>query len=225
LGDKALVGVGSVLDPEQCHQAIDAGAQFVVTPAVRPQVISASLNRSIPVLAGGLTPTELLQAHELGCELIKLFPAQLGGPRYLKDVLAPLPFLKLVPTGGISPENAREYLAAGAVALGIGGNMISKQAVAAKNFDLITQAAKATVIANRSFFLWANEKRLRNSEAFFVTLYALAIGMAAISRHDLAHWRQTSAQYFICSSTFPLLTGAGPECLDMGAPEPSAIDV
>lgn len=147
LGDAVTVGVGSVLAPQDCITAIDAGAQFVVTPAIRPQVISSSLNRNIPVLAGGLTPTELLTAHEAGCELVKLFPAQLGGPRYLKDVLAPLPFLKLVPTGGISPENAREYLAAGAVALGIGGNLISKQAVAAKNFDLVTQAAKATVAA------------------------------------------------------------------------------
>lgn len=149
LGDAVLVGVGSVLDPEQCQQSIDAGAQFVVTPALRPQVIAASLNRNIPVLSGGLTPTELLQAHELGCELVKLFPAHLGGPRYLKDVLAPMPFLKLLPTGGIGPENAREYLAAGAVALGIGGNLISKQAVATKSFDQIAQAAQATVAAIR----------------------------------------------------------------------------
>lgn len=147
LGDTVTVGVGSVLHPQDCNAAIDAGAQFVVTPAVRPQVISASLNRKIPVLSGGFTPTELLTAYEAGCELVKLFPAQLGGPRYLKDVLAPMPFLKLVPTGGISPENAREYLAAGAVALGIGGNLISKQAVAAKNFDQITQAAISTVAA------------------------------------------------------------------------------
>lgn len=149
LGDAVTVGVGSVLHPQDCNAAIDSGAQFVVTPALRPQVISASLNRSIPVLSGGLTPTELLTAYEAGCELVKLFPAQLGGPRYLKDVLAPMPFLKLVPTGGISPENAREYLAAGAVALGIGGNLISKQAVAAKNFEQITLAAKDTVAALR----------------------------------------------------------------------------
>lgn len=149
LGDTVTVGVGSVLHPQECNAAIDAGAQFIVTPAVRPPVISAGLNRSIPVLAGGLTPTELLTAYEAGCELVKLFPAQLGGPRYLKDVLAPMPFLKLVPTGGISPENAREYLAAGAVALGIGGNLVSKQAVAARDFGRITQAAKETVAAIR----------------------------------------------------------------------------
>lgn len=145
LGDKVCVGVGSVLKPEDANAATDAGSQFVVTPAFRPQVISACLNRSIPVLCGGLTPSELLQAHEAGSELVKLFPATLGGPRYLKDVLAPMPFLKLVPTGGISPENAREYLAAGAVALGIGGNLISKKAVASGAFEEITAAAKASV--------------------------------------------------------------------------------
>ncbi len=149
LGDSVSVGVGSVLEPDQANAAIDGGAQFVVTPALRPQVIAASLNRNTPILCGAFTPTELLQAHEAGCEMVKLFPAQLGGPRYLKDVLAPLPFLKLVPTGGISAENAREYLAAGAVALGMGGNLISKKAVASGAFHEITAAAQATVDAVR----------------------------------------------------------------------------
>jgi len=143
LGEAACVGVGSVLRPEEAHASIDAGAQFVVTPAVRRQVIAACANRDTLVLCGGFTPTELLDAHEAGSALVKLFPAQQGGPRYLKDVLAPLPFLKLVPTGGVSAENARDYLAAGAVALGIGGNLISKQAVAAGAFDQITAAARA----------------------------------------------------------------------------------
>lgn len=147
LGDAVTVGVGSVLHADQANASIDAGAQFVVTPALRRQVISACLNRSTPVLCGGFTPTELLDAYEAGCELVKLFPAQLGGPRYLKDVLAPLPFLKLVPTGGISTENAREYLKAGAVALGMGGNLISKQAVASGSFEEITAAARAVTVA------------------------------------------------------------------------------
>jgi 2-dehydro-3-deoxyphosphogluconate aldolase/(4S)-4-hydroxy-2-oxoglutarate aldolase len=147
LGDAACVGVGSVLHAEQAHASIDSGAQFVVTPAVRKPVIAACVNRGTLVLSGGFTPTELLEAYEAGSELVKLFPAQQGGPRYLKDVLAPLPFLKLVPTGGISPDNARDYLAAGAVALGIGGNLIAKQAVASGAFDQNTAAAKATVAA------------------------------------------------------------------------------
>lgn len=149
LGDAACVGVGSVLRPEEAHAAIEAGAQFVVTPAVRKPVIAACVNRDTLVLSGGFTPTELLEAYEAGSALVKLFPAQQGGPRYLKDILAPLPFLKLVPTGGVSPDNARDYLAAGAVALGIGGNLVSKQAVAAGEFDRITTAARAAVAAVR----------------------------------------------------------------------------
>lgn len=149
LGDAACVGVGSVLQPEQANAAIESGAQFVVTPAVRKQVIAACVNRGTLVLSGGFTPTELLEAYEAGSELVKLFPAQQGGPRYLKDVLAPLPFLKLVPTGGVSPDNARDYLAAGAVALGMGGNLVSKQAVAAGDFGRITATAQASVAAIR----------------------------------------------------------------------------
>ena len=145
LGDAACVGIGSVLKPEDAQAAIDSGAQFVVTPAVRKGVISACVSRDTPTLSGGFTPTELLEAYEAGSELVKLFPAQLGGPRYVRDVLAPMPFLKLVPTGGVSAENARDYLAAGAVALGIGGHLVSSKAVAAGAFEQITAAARACV--------------------------------------------------------------------------------
>lgn len=145
LGDAACIGVGSVLRPEQAIAAIDSGAQFVVTPAVRKAVIAECVERGTLILSGGFTPTELLDAHEAGAELVKLFPARMGGPSYLKDVLAPLPFLKLVPTGGVGPENARDYLAAGAAALGIGGNLVSKQAVATGAFDQITETARACV--------------------------------------------------------------------------------
>jgi 2-dehydro-3-deoxyphosphogluconate aldolase/(4S)-4-hydroxy-2-oxoglutarate aldolase len=149
LGDAICVGVGTVLNPEDAHAAIDSGAQFVVTPAVRQHVISACVHRHTPILCGGFTPTELLEAYEAGSELVKLFPARSGGPRYLKDVLAPLPFHKLVPTGGVSAENARDYLAAGAVALGIGGNLVSNEAVAAGAFEQITSVASACVAAAR----------------------------------------------------------------------------
>jgi 2-dehydro-3-deoxyphosphogluconate aldolase/(4S)-4-hydroxy-2-oxoglutarate aldolase len=149
LGDAACVGVGTVLSPEDATSSIDGGAEFVVTPAVRPAAIAACVNRGVLVLSGGLTPTELLAAHEAGAELVKLFPARMGGPAYLKDVLAPLPFLKIVPTGGVSAENARDYLAAGASALGIGGNLIPAKAVAASDFAQITATAKACVAAVR----------------------------------------------------------------------------
>lgn len=147
LGDAVCVGVGTVLSPDQAEVAIDAGAQFAVTPAVRRQVIATCVKRQTLILCGGFTPTELLEAHEAGAELVKVFPAQLGGPKFIRDVLAPMPFLKLVPTGGVSPENARDYLSAGAVAVGIGGNLVSNKLVAAEAFDQITATAQASMDA------------------------------------------------------------------------------
>ena len=147
LGDSVCVGVGTVLEAEDAEAAIDAGAEFAVTPAVRRQVIAVCVKRQTLVLGGGFTPTELLDAHEAGAELVKLFPARLGGPKFIKDVLAPLPFLKLVPTGGVGTENARDYLAAGAVAVGIGGNLVSTKLVAAEAFDQITATARSCIEA------------------------------------------------------------------------------
>jgi 2-dehydro-3-deoxyphosphogluconate aldolase/(4S)-4-hydroxy-2-oxoglutarate aldolase len=150
LGNAACVGVGTVLRPQDAEAAIDEGAEFAVTPALRRQVIAACVKRQTLVLCGGFTPTELLEAYEAGAELVKVFPAQLGGPKFIQDVLAPMPFLKLVPTGGVSPENARDYLAAGAVAVGIGGNLVSSKLVAAKAFDQITVTAQACMDAIHS---------------------------------------------------------------------------
>jgi len=143
MGDAVCVGVGTVLKAEEADAAIDVGAQFVVTPALLRPVITTCVKRQTLVLGGGFTPTELLEAYEAGAELVKVFPARLGGPKFIKDVLAPLPFLKLVPTGGVGPENARDYLAAGAVAVGIGGNLVSNKLVAAEAFDQITATAQA----------------------------------------------------------------------------------
>lgn len=145
LGDAVCVGVGTVLQSEDAEAAIDSGAEFLVTPALRREVIQTCVKRNTLILCGGFTPSELLEAHEAGSELVKVFPAQSGGPKFIKDVLAPMPFLKLVPTGGVSPENAREYLAAGAVAVGIGGNLVSNKLVAAEAFDQITASARACI--------------------------------------------------------------------------------
>jgi len=147
LGDTVCVGVGTVLSARDAETAIDAGAQFAVTPALRREVIATCVKRQTLILCGGLTPTELLEAHEAGSELVKVFPARLGGPRFIQDVLAPMPFLKLVPTGGESPENARDYLTAGAVAVGIGGNLVSNKLVAGEAFDQITATARACMDA------------------------------------------------------------------------------
>lgn len=147
LDDAMIVGVGTVLDPAACHAAIDAGAQFVVTPALRPAVIEACIQRDVPTLCGALTPSEALAAYELGAAMIKIFPARAFGPQYMKDLLAPLPFLRLVPTGGVGPENARAYLDAGAAAVGIGGNLVSAAAVNAGDWAAITASARACVTA------------------------------------------------------------------------------
>jgi 2-dehydro-3-deoxyphosphogluconate aldolase/(4S)-4-hydroxy-2-oxoglutarate aldolase len=150
LGNSVCVGVGTVLKAKEADAAIDAGAQFAVTPAVLRQVIATCVKRQTLVVGGGFTPTELLEAYEAGAELVKVFPARLGGPKFIKDVLAPLPFLRLVPTGGVSAENARDYLSAGAVAVGIGGNLVSNKLVAAEAFDQITATAQACIDAIRA---------------------------------------------------------------------------
>jgi 2-dehydro-3-deoxyphosphogluconate aldolase/(4S)-4-hydroxy-2-oxoglutarate aldolase len=150
LDDAVCVGVGTVLKAEDADAAIDAGAQFAVTPAVLRQVIATCVKRQTLVLGGGFTPTELLEAYEAGAELVKVFPARLGGPKFIKDVLAPLPFLQLVPTGGVGPENAHDYLSAGAVAVGIGGNLVSNKLIAAEAFDQITATAQACIDAIRA---------------------------------------------------------------------------
>lgn len=147
LGSTICVGIGTVLRPEEAHAAIDAGAEFLVTPALRPAVIDVAVKRSTLILSGGLTPTELLTAYEAGAEMVKLFPARLANPAYLKDLLAPMPFLQVVPTGGVSAENARAYLDAGAVAVGIGGNLVPAKAVATGDFAQISAAARACVAA------------------------------------------------------------------------------
>lgn len=150
LDDAVCVGVGTVLKAEDADAAIDAGAQFAVTPAVLRQVIATCVKRQTLVVGGGFTPTELLEAYEAGAELVKVFPARLGGPKFIKDVLAPLPFLKLVPTGGVGPENAHDYISAGAVAVGIGGNLVSNKLIAAEAFDQITATAQACIDAIRA---------------------------------------------------------------------------
>src|SRR6266545_2320552 len=149
MGDSAQIGVGTVLTPEAASAAIEAGAQFVVTPAVRPSVVATCRARGIPILCGALTPTEVLAAHEAGADMIKIFPARAVGPHYLRDILAPLPMLRLVPTGGIGPENTQAYLHAGAIAVGVGGNLVTPQAVARGDWDQITARARACVDAIR----------------------------------------------------------------------------
>ncbi|GAA4443729.1 bifunctional 4-hydroxy-2-oxoglutarate aldolase/2-dehydro-3-deoxy-phosphogluconate aldolase [Actinokineospora soli] len=116
-----LIGAGTVLDAASARAAILAGARFLVSPAVIPEVISTGNRYGVPVLPGAQTPTEIVRALELGAALVKLFPADHLGPGFLRGVAAAIPQAAFVPTGGISAANAREWLAAGAVALGVGG--------------------------------------------------------------------------------------------------------
>ncbi|MDQ2715109.1 MAG: bifunctional 4-hydroxy-2-oxoglutarate aldolase/2-dehydro-3-deoxy-phosphogluconate aldolase [Chloroflexota bacterium] len=151
VSERAYIGVGTVLDPRTAREAVAAGAQFIVTPVVRPAVIEVGRALGVPVFSGAFTPTEALTAHEAGADFIKIFPARLGTPHYLRDILAPLPFLRLVPTGGVNADNARAYLEAGAVAVAIGGGLVSEQSVASQNWEQITARARACVEAVRSF--------------------------------------------------------------------------
>jgi 2-dehydro-3-deoxyphosphogluconate aldolase/(4S)-4-hydroxy-2-oxoglutarate aldolase len=147
LGARALIGAGSVLDAETARVAILAGAAFVVTPVLSLPVITMCQRYAVATIIGALTPTEILTAWEGGATYVKVFPASLGGPRYFRDVLAPLPQVKLVPTGGVDLDNAGDFIRAGAVAVALGSNLVSPRAVASGDWDSITNAARAVTDA------------------------------------------------------------------------------
>ncbi|MFB0545437.1 MAG: bifunctional 4-hydroxy-2-oxoglutarate aldolase/2-dehydro-3-deoxy-phosphogluconate aldolase [Anaerolineae bacterium] len=146
-GDEVLLGAGTVLDPQTARASILAGAQFVVSPSSNKGTIEMCRRYSKVVVPGALTPTEILTAWEWGADLVKVFPARLGGPRYIRDVLAPLPQIKLVPTGGVGPDNAADFLKAGAVAVAVGSSLVSRKAVEEGNFALLTENARKLVAA------------------------------------------------------------------------------
>jgi 2-dehydro-3-deoxyphosphogluconate aldolase/(4S)-4-hydroxy-2-oxoglutarate aldolase len=146
-GDQLLMGVGSVLDPETCRAAILSGAEFVVTPVTKPEVIRMCNRYGKPVASGAFTPTECLLAHESGADFVKLFPADQAGPKYIRNILAPLPMLQIIPTGGVTPETAADFLAAGCVALGAGSSLVSKEILANKDWRGLTARAEIFVAA------------------------------------------------------------------------------
>lgn len=153
LGDSILLGVGSVLDRETARHAIEAGARYVVSPIFKPEVIQAAHLYGAPALPGAFTPTEIQAAHEAGADLIKVFPADVLGMGYLSAVRAPMPHLKLVPTGGVTPENAGEWIRAGATAVGVGSALLDKRAIAEENYAVLTEKARvlqASIAAGRA---------------------------------------------------------------------------
>lgn len=142
MGDAVVVGVGSVRDAETTRRAVDAGAQFVVSPIFKTEIIQAAHQRGVPAMPGAFTPTEIQHATEAGADVVKVFPADILGMNFFKAVLAPMPHLKLMPTGGVSLTNAGAWLQAGACAVGVGSALLDKQAIAEGNFDQLTDNAR-----------------------------------------------------------------------------------
>lgn len=142
-----IVGVGTVLDPETARAAILAGAEYVVSPTLNLGVIEMTKRYGKVVMPAGFTPTEILTAWQAGADVVKVFPAGVGGPSYFKDVLGPLPQVKLMPTGGVNAETTPQFIKNGAVAVGAGSAMVDKKAVADKDWATLTKTAKAFVDA------------------------------------------------------------------------------
>ena len=142
LGDAVLVGAGSVTDAETTRAAIDAGARYVVSPVFKPEVIEAAHQLDAAAMPGCFTPTEILTAHEAGADVVKVFPAGALGMGFIKGVLAPLPYLKLMPTGGVSLDNATDWLRAGAVAVGAGSALVDTKAIASGDWAQLTDNAR-----------------------------------------------------------------------------------
>ena len=143
--DDVLLGAGTVLDPETARRTIDAGARFVVSPVSRPSLIEACHAAGVPALPGCYSPTEILNAWDAGADIVKVFPAGGLGPAFFKDVRAPLPQVRLMPTGGVSIDNAGEWIRAGAVAVGVGSALVDPRLVAAGDFAAITERAARIV--------------------------------------------------------------------------------
>ncbi|MEM6326621.1 MAG: bifunctional 4-hydroxy-2-oxoglutarate aldolase/2-dehydro-3-deoxy-phosphogluconate aldolase [Bacteroidota bacterium] len=142
LGEAVLVGAGSVTDAATTEAAVNAGARYVVSPVFKREIIEAAHAMDAAAMPGCFTPTEILTAHEAGADVAKVFPAGSLGPGFIKGVLAPMPFLKLMPTGGVSLDNATEWLRAGAVAVGAGSALVERDAVASGDWDRLTANAR-----------------------------------------------------------------------------------
>ncbi len=147
--EDTIVGVGSVLDAETARAAILAGAEYVVSPVLNLDVIAMAKRYGKVVMPAGFTPTEILAGWQAGGDVVKVFPATVGGPEFFKDIRGPLPQLKLMPTGGVNARTTPEFIKAGAVAVGAGSAMVDKQAVAEKNWAALTETARSFVEAVR----------------------------------------------------------------------------
>lgn len=141
-GDRVVLGAGTVRTPKQAREAVDAGARFLVSPGTTDELADAMLATGVPVLLGALTPSEVMHVAELGAHAVKVFPASLGGPAYLRALRAPFPDVPFVPTGGVNVANLAEWLEAGAVAVGAGGELCSTADLAAGRFSEVEDRAR-----------------------------------------------------------------------------------
>jgi 2-dehydro-3-deoxyphosphogluconate aldolase/(4S)-4-hydroxy-2-oxoglutarate aldolase len=142
-GDRILVGAGTVLDPETARACMLAGAEFIVSPALNIKTIEICRRYDVAVFPGALTPTEVITAWQAGADAVKVFPCSaLGGAKYLKALKAPLPQVEVIPTGGVSLATAAEFLEAGAIALGVGGDLVDNKAIRAGKPEVITENAR-----------------------------------------------------------------------------------
>ena len=151
VGDAVCLGAGTVLDPETARAALLAGAEYIVSPAVNLDVIRLCRRYDKPVMPGAFTPTEVLSAWEAGADVVKIFPADVGGPPFLKALRGPLPQVKLMPTGGVDLNTAEAFLKAGACCLGVGSSLVDPKAVASGDFDRIRDLAAQYMAIVRKF--------------------------------------------------------------------------
>ena len=140
-----LLGAGTVLDVDTARRVVDAGARFLVSPVSRIELINAARDLDVPIMPGCFSPTEILTAWDAGADIIKLFPATALGPGYIRDIHGPLPQVKVMPTGGVSVENAGDWIQAGAVGVGVGSALLDPTAIAAGRYDVIRDKAKRIV--------------------------------------------------------------------------------
>lgn len=145
MSDRVLMGVGTVLDSETARAAILAGARFVVTPVMRPEIIACCRRYAVPIVCGAYTPTEALAAHDAGADFIKIFPADTLGPGYMKALKAPLPQLRLIPTGGVDLDTAGDFIRAGCDAVAAGGSLVSKEILRTRDWETLTDRARQFV--------------------------------------------------------------------------------
>ena len=141
LGDQVLLGAGTVLDAESARAALLAGAEFIVSPVVNPEAIQLCRRYDKICMPGAFTPTEVLQAWQAGAEVVKVFPADVGGPNYLKALHGPLPQIRLMPTGGVDLQTLPDFVKAGACAVGLGSALVEKEAVASGDMERIRKLA------------------------------------------------------------------------------------